>query len=57
MRQFQDPNAMDTSAGRTCRRVTGSEEMNLATMPRGGYIPHRGTKRKGRNKAMGPTRS
>ena len=28
-----DPNAMDTSAGRTQGRVTGSEEMNPATMP------------------------
>ncbi len=34
-----DPNAMDTSAGRTRGRVTGSEEMNPATMPRGGYTP------------------
>ncbi len=34
-----DPNAMDTSAGRTRGRVTGSEEMNPATMPHGGYIP------------------
>src|SRR6266702_214291 len=37
-----DPNAMDTSAGRTRERVTGSEEMNPATMPRGGYIPRGG---------------
>ncbi len=34
-----NPNAMDTSAGRTRGCVTGSEEMNPATMPRGGYIP------------------
>ncbi len=37
-----DPNTMDTLAGRTRGRVTGSEEMNLATMPRGGYIPRGG---------------
>ena len=37
-----DPNAMDTSAGRTRGRVTGSEEMNPATMTRGGYIPRGG---------------
>jgi len=37
-----DPNAMDTSAGRTRGRVTGSEEMNPATMPQGGYIPQGG---------------
>jgi len=37
-----DPNAMDTSAGRTRGRVAGSEEMNPATMPRGGYIPQGG---------------
>jgi len=37
-----DPNAMDTSAGRTRGRVTGSEEMNPATMPCRGYIPRGG---------------
>ncbi len=37
-----DPNAMDTSAGRTRGRVAGSEEMNPATMPRGGYVPRGG---------------
>src|SRR6266702_1192278 len=37
-----DPNAMDTSAGRTRGRITGSEEMNPNTMPRGGYIPRGG---------------
>ncbi len=37
-----DPNTMDTSAGRTRGRVTGSEEMNPATMPRGGYVPRGG---------------
>ena len=39
MRQLPDPNAMDTLAGRTQEQVTGSEEMNPATMPQGGYIP------------------
>ncbi len=34
-----DPNAMDTSAGRTRGRITGSEEVNPATMPRGRYVP------------------
>jgi len=43
-----DPNAMDTSAGRTRGRVTGSEEMNPATMPRGGYIPRGGYLQRGR---------
>ena len=38
-RMLTDPNAMDTSAGRTCGRVTGSEEMNPTNMPCGGYIP------------------
>ncbi len=37
-----DPNAMDTSAGRTRGRIAGSEEMNPATMPWGGYIPRGG---------------
>ncbi len=37
-----DPNAMDTSAGRTRGCVTGSDEMNPATMPRGGYVPRGG---------------
>ncbi len=37
-----DPNAMDTSAGRTWGRVTGSDEMNPATMPRRGYVPRGG---------------
>ncbi len=32
-RMLTDPNAMDTSAGRTRGRVAGSEEMNPATMP------------------------
>jgi len=43
-----DPNAMDTSAGRTRGRVAGSEEMNPATMPRGGYIPRGGYMQRGR---------
>ncbi len=43
-----DPNAMDTSAGRTRGRVMGSEEMNPATMPRGGYMqPRRGYMQRG----------
>ncbi len=37
-----DPNAMDTSVGRTRGRVAGSEEINPATMPRGGYVPQGG---------------
>src|SRR6266581_3591255 len=37
-----DPNAMDTSAGRTRGRVMGSKEMNPTTMPRGGYTQPRG---------------
>ncbi len=43
-----DPNAMDTSAGRTRGRVAGSEEMNPATMPRGGYTPRGGYMQRGR---------
>ncbi len=46
--QLADPNAMDTSAGRTRRRITGSEEINPATMPRGGYVPRGGFMRGGR---------
>ncbi len=41
-RMLTDPNAMDTSAGRTRGWIAGSEEMNPATMPRGGYIPQGG---------------
>ncbi len=37
--QLSNPNAMDTSAGRMWGRIAGSEEVNPATMPRGGYIP------------------
>ncbi len=40
--QLSNPNAMDTSAGRMCGRIAGSEEMNPATMPRGGYVPRGG---------------
>src|SRR6266581_8862432 len=47
-RLAHDPNAMDTSAGRTRGRVAGSEEMNPATMPRGGYIPQGGYLQRGR---------
>ena len=34
-----DPNAMDTSVGRTRGRIAGSEEVNPATMSQGRYIP------------------
>jgi len=37
--QLTNPNAMDTLAGRTRGRIAGSEEMNPAMMPQGGYIP------------------
>ncbi len=47
-RILTDPNAMDTSAGRTRGRIAGSEEMNPATMPRGGYIPRGGYMQRGR---------
>ncbi len=43
-----DPNAMDTSAGRTRGRVAGSEEINPATMPHGGYVPRGGYMQRGR---------
>src|SRR6266702_3933989 len=43
-----DPNAMDTSAGRTRGRVAGSEEINTATMPHGGYVPRGGYMQRGR---------
>jgi len=46
-RLMNDPNAMDTLAGRTRGRVTGSEEINPATMPRGGYVPRGGFTRRG----------
>src|SRR6266571_1256055 len=36
--QLTNPNAMDTSAGRTCGRIAGSEEVDPRTM-RGGFIP------------------
>src|SRR6266702_4760106 len=42
-----DPNTMDTSAGRTRGRVAGSEEMNPAIMPRGGYVPRGGYMQRG----------
>ncbi len=42
-----DPNAMDTSAGRTRGRIVGSEEINPATMPHGGYIPRGGYMQRG----------
>ena len=40
-RLTNDPNAMDTSAGRTRGRVAGSEDTNPARM-RGGYMPRGG---------------
>ncbi len=43
-----DPNTMDTSAGRTRGCVAGSEEMNPATMPQGGYTPRGGYMQRGR---------
>ncbi len=43
-----DPNAMDMSAGRTRGRVAGSEEINPASMPRGGYVPRGGYMSRGR---------
>ncbi len=43
-----DPNAMDTSAGRTRGRVMGSEEMDPAAMPQGGYVPRGGYMQRGR---------
>src|SRR6266702_872346 len=42
-----NPNAMDTSAGRTRGCVTGNEEMNPATMPRRGYFPQGGFLQRG----------
>ncbi len=38
-RQLQDLNAMDTLAGRTHRHITGSEEVNPATMTSSAYLP------------------
>src|SRR6266571_2741547 len=46
--QLSNPNAMDTSAGRMRGRIAGSEEMNPATMPCGGYIPRGGFMQRGR---------
>ncbi len=37
-RMLTDPNAMDTSAGRTRGHVAGSEEMDPSAVPRGGYL-------------------
>ncbi len=45
---LSDPNTMDTLAGRTRGRVAGSEEMNPATMPQGGYTPRGGYMNRGR---------
>jgi len=49
-RMLTDPNAMDTLAGRTRGRVTGSEEINPATMPRGGYVPQGGFIQRGQGR-------
>src|SRR6266702_4416121 len=46
-RMLTDPNAMDTSAGRTRGRIAGSKEMNPTTMPRGGYVPRGGYMQRG----------
>ncbi len=46
-RMLTDPNAMDTSAGRTRGRIAGSEEMNPTTMPHGGYVPQGGYMQRG----------
>ncbi len=51
-RMLSDPNAMDTSAGRTRGRVAGSEEINPATMPRGGYVLRGGYMQRGRGGRM-----
>ena len=45
-----DPNAMDTSAGRTRGRIAGSEEINPATMHRGGYTPRGGYMQRGQGR-------
>ncbi|SRR6266702_2359973 len=47
-RMLTDPNTMDTSAGRTRGCVAGSEEMNPAAIPRGGYVPRGGFMQRGR---------
>src|SRR6266702_1524490 len=41
-RTLTDPNAMDTSAGRTRGHIAGSEEVNLATMTSNVYAPQGG---------------
>ena len=48
IQQLSDPNTMDMLAGRTRGRIAGSEEMNPATMPCRGYIPHGGFLQRGR---------
>ena len=47
-RLTNDPNAMDTSAGRTCGRVAGSKDVNPATMQSRGYTPRGGFMQRGR---------
>jgi len=47
-RMLTDPNAMDTSARRTCGHITGSKEINLATMTSNTYAPQGGFLQRGR---------
>ncbi len=47
-RMLMDPNAMDTSAGRTRGCIAGSEEMNPATMTSNVYAPRGGFLQRGR---------
>src|SRR6266702_7140230 len=47
-----DPNAMDTTTGRTRGCVAGSEEVNPATMPCGGYTPRGGYLQRGHGGGM-----
>ncbi len=51
-RMLADPNAMDTSAGRTRGRIAGSKETNPATMPHGRYTPRGGYLQRGRGGGM-----
>ncbi len=47
-RMLTNPNAMDTSAGRTRGRIAGSEETNPATMTSNTYAPQGGFLQRGR---------
>ncbi len=47
-RMLTDPNAMDTSAGRTRGRIARSEEVNLASMISNTYAPRGGFLQRGR---------